>query len=217
MISISVKALFYEQGGVGRAASTGCRSNAVKILVLVWCLFPRLFLCVSLPTHLCFSPQCLFFTWAQSTQTCFLSQLIQMPTQCFMYISCPITEPSIFNGDKILVPININPTLFVLFVFHSAVHYPSLTLSFCNSLWFMPSSFFFLLLSFFSSAVRPSHLHARPPNLPNNVCAYACQWQEMPISLISFSVNLLWTSLCDFIYIKSYLHLSINLKVWLWC
>lgn len=80
---------------------------------------------------------------SQSTQTCFLTQLIQMSTQCFMYISCPITKPSIFNGDKILVPININPTLFVLFVFHSTVHYPSLTLSFCNSLWFMPSSFFF--------------------------------------------------------------------------
>lgn len=222
MISISVKALFYEQGG-GLGVLPLLAVDQMLSRSLSWSdvsFLDFFFVCLSPPTFV--SHHNAFFSLelasiSQSTQTCFLSQLIQMPTQCFMYISCPITEPSIFNGDKILVPININPTLFVLFVFHSAVHYPSLTLSFCNSLWFMPSSFFFLLLSFFSSAVRPSHLHARPPNLPNNVCAYACQWQEMPIPLISFSVNLLWTSLCDFIYIKSYLHLSINLKVWLWC
>lgn len=151
MISISVKALFYERGGgLPLLAADQMLSRSLSWSDVSFLDF--FFVCLSPPTFV--SHHNAFFSLelasiSQSTQTCFLTQLIQMPTQCFMYISCPITEPSIFNGDKILVPININPTLFVLFVFHSTVHYPSLTLSFCDSLWFMPSSFFFYYYHFF--------------------------------------------------------------------
>ena len=58
----------------------------------------------------CFSPQWLSFcsfslepaSLSPSTYTCLLMQLIQISTRFVMYISCSITEPSIFNGTRSL-------------------------------------------------------------------------------------------------------------------
>lgn len=129
-----------------------------------------------------------------------------------MYISCPITEPSIFNGTRSLSPLTLTWHCLFLSVFRSVLsplqqlspHFlpfiPSLSLalSLFRPLFFLFHSFSCLFFPLLSIPVisKPALL------ISFNVCAYV-----FVVRNASFLSSCSLLSLCNFIYIKCYLHL----------
>ncbi len=133
------------------------------------------FVCQSSPSF--FSLLCLSFYCFALPQTCLLTQQIQMTTSCFIYISCPIPEPSIFNRTRSLLYLTL-PLHRLFSLPLSDVHSPSNSPAPYTLLSFMLYLCLFSPLSIPVICMPASPIFPRP----NNVHAYACEWQEMPVS-----------------------------------